>query len=115
MVMFAMVVRMIVLLLTLFYLVPTISTERAKTIMKIPWAPIPVTSLPQLGLNRVYIASGLAFLGSAKILSQPILQIAFFLSQNQTVVHNMSKSKLEEPDKCVGKILRHISTNNTSS
>ena len=47
MVMFAMVVRMIVLLLTLFYLVPTISTERAKTIMKIPWAPIPVTSLWQ--------------------------------------------------------------------
>ena len=45
MVMFAMVARMIVLLLTLFYLVPTISTERAKTIMKIPWAPIPVTSL----------------------------------------------------------------------
>ena len=45
MVMFAMVVRMIVLLLTLFYLVPTISTERAKTIIKIPWAPIPVTSL----------------------------------------------------------------------
>ena len=110
-----MVVRMIVLLLTLFYLVPTISTERAKTIMKIPWAPIPVTSLPHLGLNRVYIALGLALLGSAKILSQPLPRLAFFWSQNQTGVHVRLKSKPEEPDKCVGKILRHKSTNNTSS
>ena len=36
---------MMMMLLTLIYLVPTISTERAKTIMKIPWAPIPVNSL----------------------------------------------------------------------
>ena len=52
-------------MLTAINLVPTTSREMAKTIMKIPWAPIPVTSLPQLGLNRVYIALGLAFLGSA--------------------------------------------------
>ena len=59
-------------MLTAINLVPTTSREMAKTIMKIPWAPIPVTSLPQLGLNRVYIALELAFLGSAKILSQPL-------------------------------------------
>ena len=102
-------------MLTAINLVPTTSREMAKTIMKIPWAPIPVTSLPQLGLNRVYIALGPAFLGSAKILSQPLPRIAFFWSQNQKVVQVRLKSKLEEPDKCVGKILRHESTNNTSS
>ena len=36
---------MMMMTLILIYLVPTISRERAKTIMKIPWAPIPVTSL----------------------------------------------------------------------
>ena len=91
-------------MLTAINLVPTTSREMAKTIMKIPWAPIPVTSLPQL-----------AFLGSVKILSQPLPRLAFFWSQNQTGVHVRLKSKPEEPDKCVGKILRHKSTNNTSS
>ena len=83
-------------MLTAINLVPTTSREMAKTIMKIPWAPIPVTSLPQLGLNRVYIAMGLAFFGSIKFLSRPIPQIAFFWYQNQTVDHIRLKSKLEE-------------------
>ena len=39
--------------MTLIYLVPTISTERAKTDMKIPWAPIPVTSLCHDGDNEI--------------------------------------------------------------
>ena len=49
-----MVMKMVMMMMTLFYLVPTTSTERAKGIMKIPVAPMAVTSLrgeirPQLG------------------------------------------------------------------
>ena len=71
-----------VFMLTAINLVPTTSREMAKTIMKMPWAPIPVTSLPQLGLNRVYIALELAFLGLCQnFVSTASLNSIFLVSE----------------------------------